>query len=601
MKNFLNITNRFSIRKFSIGAASIVVGSLLFSGINHEAHASENTSNENINQEKTVHTENSDLSNNNIEATKSDSSQSNQVNSENTNFQQSNKDNVETVESNDSKDNMNTAQSVDNKDNVKPVQPDDNKDNVKPVQPDDNKDNVKPVQPDDNKDNVKPAQPDDNKDNVKPAQPDDNKDNVKPAQPDDNKDNVKPTQPDDNKDNVKPTQSDDSKDNVKPTQSDDSKDNVKPTQSDDSKDNVKPTQSDDSKDNVKPTQSKVNSSNAKALSNDSILTKDTDLKENKDAVNKYFKKNEVDDDVAKYINDNWDRMDSKEIQSILLKDLMNKNDKYKAFATPRENTTRNRMVNLESKAKSEKTKNYVIKNGEYLGGIAQKFKTTSAHLQKINNIKNPDYIQAGQTIKVPDNSATKPSKPSKPTNPTKPSDNNSKTLVTKDQMKKFGWNTNGLKDSVIKDLNNALNKFNINTPKRIQHFMAQVAQESMKGLYPTEIADGSAYEGRTDLGNTKPGDGKKFKGGGYIQLTGRSNYTAFSKAMKDPDIVNKGVEYVANKYPWSSAAWFWNNKNINKIVDNGGSVQDVTRVVNGGTNGLNDRINYYNQAKKIFT
>ncbi|WP_182463879.1 LysM peptidoglycan-binding domain-containing protein [Staphylococcus warneri] len=577
MKNFLNITNRFSIRKFSIGAASIVVGSLLFSGINHEAHASENTSNENINQEKTVHTENSDLSNNNIEATKSDSSQSNQVNSENTNFQQSNKDNVETVESNDSKDNMNTAQSVDNKDNVKPVQPDDNKDNVKPVQPDDNKDNVKP------------------------AQPDDNKDNVKPTQPDDNKDNVKPTQSDDSKDNVKPTQSDDSKDNVKPTQSDDSKDNVKPTQSDDSKDNVKPTQSDDSKDNVKPTQSKVNSSNAKALSNDSILTKDTDLKENKDAVNKYFKKNEVDDDVAKYINDNWDRMDSKEIQSILLKDLMNKNDKYKAFATPRENTTRNRMVNLESKAKSEKTKNYVIKNGEYLGGIAQKFKTTSAHLQKINNIKNPDYIQAGQTIKVPDNSATKPSKPSKPTNPTKPSDNNSKTLVTKDQMKKFGWNTNGLKDSVIKDLNNALNKFNINTPKRIQHFMAQVAQESMKGLYPTEIADGSAYEGRTDLGNTKPGDGKKFKGGGYIQLTGRSNYTAFSKAMKDPDIVNKGVEYVANKYPWSSAAWFWNNKNINKIVDNGGSVQDVTRVVNGGTNGLNDRINYYNQAKKIFT
>lgn len=487
MKNFLNITNRFSIRKFSIGAASIVVGSLLFSGINHEAHASENTSNENINQEKTVHTENSDLSNNNIEATKSDSSQSNQVNSENTNFQQSNKDNVETVESNDSKDNMNTAQS------------------------------------------------------------------------------------------------------------------------DDNKDNVKPSQSDDNKDNVKPTQSKVNSSNAKALSNDSILTKDTDLKENKDAVNKYFKKNEVDDDVAKYINDNWDRMDSKEIQSILLKDLMNKNDKYKAFATPRENTTRNRMVNLESKAKSEKTKNYVIKNGEYLGGIAQKFKTTSAHLQKINNIKNPDYIQAGQTIKVPDNSATKPSKPSKPTNPTnptnptKPSDNNSKTLVTKDQMKKFGWNTNGLKDSVIKDLNNALNKFNINTPKRIQHFMAQVAQESMKGLYPTEIADGSAYEGRTDLGNTKPGDGKKFKGGGYIQLTGRSNYTAFSKAMKDPDIVNKGVEYVANKYPWSSAAWFWNNKNINKIVDNGGSVQDVTRVVNGGTNGLNDRINYYNQAKKIFT
>ncbi|MDH9624135.1 LysM peptidoglycan-binding domain-containing protein, partial [Staphylococcus capitis] len=339
------------------------------------------------------------------------------------------------------------------------------------------------------------------------------------------------------------------------------------------------------------------------------------INQSKNDKNYKFDKNEtlkqldtsgIDKKVGNYIKDNWDDLSQKEILSILLKAYNDEEGKYETLATNNKresvsNRSAHPNVMLMANKATTKTKNYTVKNGDYLGGIAEKFHTTVSNLQKLNkSITNPDSIYAGQVIKVPSNSSsTKPST-GKHDKPSKGDTSSKKQLVTKSQLAKFGWNKNGLKDSVVKDLNNALNKFKINTPKRIQHFMAQVAQESMKGLYPTEIANGDAYEGRTDLGNTQPGDGRKFKGGGYIQLTGRSNYTAFAKAMGDNKIIEKGVEYVANKYPWSSAAWFWSTKNINSIVDNGGTVTDVTRVVNGGTNGLNDRIAFYKQAKNIF-
>jgi len=68
----------------------------------------------------------------------------------------------------------------------------------------------------------------------------------------------------------------------------------------------------------------------------------------------------------------------------------------------------------------------------------------------------------------------------------------------------------------VSDLNNALKTYNINTPQRVQQFMAQCAHESGLGRYMTELASGKAYEGRRDLGNTHSGDGSLYKGGGYI-------------------------------------------------------------------------------------
>ena len=111
----------------------------------------------------------------------------------------------------------------------------------------------------------------------------------------------------------------------------------------------------------------------------------------------------------------------------------------------------------------------------------------------------------------------------------------------------------------------------------------------------TEIASGEAYEGRRDLGNTQPGDGRRFKGGGVIQLTGRANYQAFADFMHDQKVM-LGAHYVAKHYPFTSAGFWWKRNLMNQLCDKDPSVADVTKRVNGGLNGLSDRINHYHNV-----
>jgi putative chitinase len=144
----------------------------------------------------------------------------------------------------------------------------------------------------------------------------------------------------------------------------------------------------------------------------------------------------------------------------------------------------------------------------------------------------------------------------------------------------------------------AMNKYEITTALRAAHFIAQVGHETASFLYMEEIASGSAYEGRTDLGNTQLGDGKRFKGRGLIQLTGRANYTAYSKDC--------GIDYVANPTAVSAdpfvcvdvACWYWSKRKISELADRD-DVKAVTKAVNGGFNGLDDRIDYLNRAKAV--
>ena len=149
-------------------------------------------------------------------------------------------------------------------------------------------------------------------------------------------------------------------------------------------------------------------------------------------------------------------------------------------------------------------------------------------------------------------------------------------------------------DNVLSQISETAKKFNITSNLRLAHFLAQCAHESGNWKYRLEIASGSAYEGRKDLGNTEKGDGVKFKGRGYIQLTGRANYSKFSKFIGEDCVSNPNL--VSDKYPLASAGFFFDSNKLWSICDLGSTddiVTKVTKRVNGGTNGLSDRLKHF--------
>lgn len=151
------------------------------------------------------------------------------------------------------------------------------------------------------------------------------------------------------------------------------------------------------------------------------------------------------------------------------------------------------------------------------------------------------------------------------------------------------------------DLAHAMKVYNITTPKRAAMFIAQVAHESVEFHYREEIASGVAYEWRKDLGNVVAGDGVKFKGRGFIQITGRSNYAAIGRAFHPghPEIYLRHPQLLANRTNAAlSAAWWFKTHHLNELADSG-SVVRVTRVINGGTNGLAQRQAYYKRARRV--
>tara|TARA_R110000868_G_scaffold146563_3_gene367396 strand:- start:1136 stop:1945 length:810 start_codon:yes stop_codon:yes gene_type:complete len=175
----------------------------------------------------------------------------------------------------------------------------------------------------------------------------------------------------------------------------------------------------------------------------------------------------------------------------------------------------------------------------------------------------------------------------------------STTLVTAAELAYiWGRTTSSIPTSQVVDLNNCLKTFNITTKLRIRHFLSQISHESGGGKWTEELASGWDYEGRSDLGNTHSGDGPKYKGAGFIQLTGRANYQAFADYIKDPKVMN-GVSYVAAKYPATSAGFWWHNNVMNAFCDTNPTVAQVTRRVNGGYNGLSDREAYFQKCREV--
>jgi putative chitinase len=182
-------------------------------------------------------------------------------------------------------------------------------------------------------------------------------------------------------------------------------------------------------------------------------------------------------------------------------------------------------------------------------------------------------------------------------------------------------------DAVITQLPDTIAKFELNTPLRLAHFLAQAGHESggfkavnenlnygAKGLlsifkkyFPTEekaklyerkpekIAN-LVYGSRMGNGAETTGEGYKFRGRGYIQLTGKDNYKAFDTVVTESIIDNPDL--VATKYPLLSAAWFFHKNGLHKLADNGVSdavVTQITKRVNGGTIGLADRLKHFKE------
>jgi len=146
-------------------------------------------------------------------------------------------------------------------------------------------------------------------------------------------------------------------------------------------------------------------------------------------------------------------------------------------------------------------------------------------------------------------------------------------------------------------LNAAMVEFGITTPARQASFLSQVGHESGQLLYVRELASGQAYEGRADLGNTQRGDGVRFRGRGLLQVTGRTNYAACGKALgldllAQPDLIEQTVNACR------SAGWFWQTRGLNALAD-AGDQERVTRRINGGVNGLAERLALYQAARKV--
>lgn len=147
----------------------------------------------------------------------------------------------------------------------------------------------------------------------------------------------------------------------------------------------------------------------------------------------------------------------------------------------------------------------------------------------------------------------------------------------------------------------AMAEFDINTPARQAAFLAQIGHESGGLRYSVEIWGPTPaqvrYEGRKDLGNVLAGDGFRFKGRGLIQTTGRANYAATGAAL-GVDLISQPELLAAPELAARSAAWYWQSRGLNALADVG-DFRRITLRINGGTNGLADRLALHEAAKAV--
>jgi len=212
---------------------------------------------------------------------------------------------------------------------------------------------------------------------------------------------------------------------------------------------------------------------------------------------------------------------------------------------------------------------YIVRPGDTLKYISIIFSINITEILAFNNIQSP-FIYVGQRIFIG---------------------------VIHYQMNQMGWN-----ECNLRELNNCLKRFEIDTFSRIRHFISQFSYESTCGIYNQEIEDPKYCfkdESIGDLENTKTEEECGFKDEEYIKLNGRSNYKTFAEYILHNRVMKKVFNF-RQRFPWILAGYWWHGNGMNKLCDTNPSVEIVTKRVNGGYNGLAERKRYYSLACSVF-
>ncbi|NER58908.1 glycoside hydrolase family 19 protein [Pseudomonas sp. MAFF212428] len=181
-------------------------------------------------------------------------------------------------------------------------------------------------------------------------------------------------------------------------------------------------------------------------------------------------------------------------------------------------------------------------------------------------------------------------------------------LISQPQLLKVYPGIGHRADVFLSPLNDAMLHWQIDTPRRIAAFLAQVGHESGQLRYVKELGS-DRYLSRYDtgslalrLGNTPEadGDGQRYCGRGLIQVTGRNNYQACSRALFGDDRLLELPQLLEQpRWAAESAAWFWHSRGLNSLADRG-DFNRITRHINGGLNGLEDRLQLWARAREVF-
>ncbi len=277
-------------------------------------------------------------------------------------------------------------------------------------------------------------------------------------------------------------------------------------------------------------------------------------------------------------------------------------------------------------------KQHIVKSGDTLNAIAKRYyghASRAKDIAKANGIKNPNQIKVGWKLVLPDMSSLELPSDTVPT-PAQP--------AVQDESKDEGFRVSASQLADImkttaevtaycEAVNACLQRYDINTPLRAAHFLAQVAHESggfryveenlnysahaLKSVFgkyfkddtlvsnyarhPQKIAN-RVYANRMGNGSERSGDGWRYRGRGLIQLTGKSNYTQYAEArcvdvVQTPDLVAKDPTLATDV-----AGWYWDSRTLNRYADND-DLRAITKRINGGYHGLKDRQFYLNRAK----